>query len=441
MITGNYTFFNILTIALMIPVWEDDFAVNLYDPFDPLSKLISWYGKSIQMLADSYWGKILLRGLTWAFIAWTIATFVEIKDHNESPWWTGNQIKWKFKWRHISYYMPDCCIFAIMMVLTHVVYFTLRSVAYHRRRIAVIKELALGSIAIAWILLSSTQLRGLTNNQVVLPPPLHETLLQFESEWSSFRLVSSYGLFRHMTGVSNSQGQYKDTKNLYVPALVSRPEIVIEGLDAASNDWREVDFLHKPGNTLFAPTIVAPHQPRLDWQMWFAALGNYQGNTWLVHLVYKLLEQSASNSTVLSLINQKTYPFHGSKPKAIRVTKYEYDFTRWNTPWARSTPFVSLIDSADSDPIRGNSTSPWYSRIGGSEYLPVLESGNPSIVEYLKSHGLEPRRTRRPKSKSQLYRDCIKRNDETGGWWTFAQRLCCKSLQLLEVIWPSPQVR
>ena len=34
---------------------------------------------------------------------------------------------------------------------------------------------------------------------------------------------------------------------------------------------------------------VAPHQPRLDWQMWFAALGSYQSNPWLVHLVYRLL--------------------------------------------------------------------------------------------------------------------------------------------------------
>ena len=33
----------------------------------------------------------------------------------------------------------------------------------------------------------------------------------------------------------------------------------------------------------------APHQPRLDWQMWFAALGGYHNNPWLVNLVYKLL--------------------------------------------------------------------------------------------------------------------------------------------------------
>ena len=421
----------------MIPVWEDDFTVSLYDPFDPLSKLISWYGKSLQLLADSYFGKVFLRGLTFAFMAWSIATFVELKDPKRSPWWTGNQIRWKLKWRHISPYMPDCCIFAILMTLTHVVYFTLRSVAYHRRRIVAFKEFALGVASVAWVLLSSTQLRALTNNQIILPPPMGKWVLQFESGWSSFRLVSSYGLFRHMTGVSAAQGQYKDARNQYVPALVSRPELVIEGLDAASNDWREIDFLHKPGNVLTAPTVIAPHQPRLDWQMWFAALGSYQGNPWLVHLVYKLLEQPSANSPVLSLLDQMRYPFRGSKPKAIRVTKYEYDFTRWNSPWARSTPFVSIIDSTTRDLKERNSSLPWYSRTGGSEYLPIIESGNPSIVEYLKSHGLEPRRAKRPKSRQQLYRDCIKRNDESNGWLALAQRLCCKSLQLMDMVLPS----
>jgi len=35
--------------------------------------------------------------------------------------------------------------------------------------------------------------------------------------------------------------------------------------------------------------ITAPHQPRLDWQMWFAALASYQNNPWFLNLVYRLL--------------------------------------------------------------------------------------------------------------------------------------------------------
>ena len=49
---------------------------------------------------------------------------------------------------------------------------------------------------------------------------------------------------------------------------------------------------------LFHPS--APHQPRLDWQMWFAALGRYEHNPWLIHLIYRLLV-GQKEGTVLAL--------------------------------------------------------------------------------------------------------------------------------------------
>ena len=42
-----------------------------------------------------------------------------------------------------------------------------------------------------------------------------------------------------------------------------------------------------PGDLAAAPTFCLPHQPRLDWQMWFAALGSYQHNPWLLNLAYR----------------------------------------------------------------------------------------------------------------------------------------------------------
>ena len=67
--------------------------------------------------------------------------------------------------------------------------------------------------------------------------------------------MNSYGLFRVMT---------KD-----------RPEIVIEGSDDGI-EWRPYVFKWKPGPLDRMPAFVEPHQPRLDWQMWFAALGDAQ---------------------------------------------------------------------------------------------------------------------------------------------------------------------
>jgi hypothetical protein len=69
--------------------------------------------------------------------------------------------------------------------------------------------------------------------------------------------------------------------------LIVSAEVVIEGSDAPDGPWKEFHFLYKPGDLSIAPTFCLPHQPRLDWQMWFAALGTYQHNPWFVSLVYR----------------------------------------------------------------------------------------------------------------------------------------------------------
>ena len=77
----------------------------------------------------------------------------------------------------------------------------------------------------------------------------------FYARLEPFRIVNGYGLFRVMT---------KDRK-----------EIVIEG-SADGIDWQPYEFKWKPGDVMRPPGWCQPHQPRLDWQMWFAALGSYR---------------------------------------------------------------------------------------------------------------------------------------------------------------------
>ena len=48
--------------------------------------------------------------------------------------------------------------------------------------------------------------------------------------------------------------------------------------------------MYKPGNASTPPPLVTPHQPRLDWQMWFAALGPHTQAPWFTSLVYRLLQ-------------------------------------------------------------------------------------------------------------------------------------------------------
>lgn len=120
-----------------------------------------------------------------------------------------------------------------------------------------------------------------------------------------FNLVNNYGLFAMMTTL--------------------RSEIIVEG----SQDgvvWSEYEFRYKPGDLKRKPKFVEPHQPRLDWQMWFAALGTYRQNPWFVNFCVRLLQGEKS---VFGLIERN--PFPESPPKFIRATIYEYHFSDWKT--------------------------------------------------------------------------------------------------------------
>src|SRR5207248_2968607 len=121
------------------------------------------------------------------------------------------------------------------------------------------------------------------------------------------------------------------------------PEIVVEG----SNDgvaWSAYEFRYKAGDVGRAPPIVAPHQPRLDWQMWFAALGDYRSNRWFVNFALRLLQ---GESSVLRLL--RTNPFPNAPPKYVRARVFLYRFTTWGSRdwWTREErgsylPAVSL---------------------------------------------------------------------------------------------------
>jgi hypothetical protein len=130
-----------------------------------------------------------------------------------------------------------------------------------------------------------------------------------------FLSCNDYGLFRVMT--------------------TSRHEIVVEGSDDGEH-WREYEFRWKPGDLNERPHLVAPHQPRLDWQMWFAALGSTEGNQWFLRFLVRLLEGSPE---VLDLLRSNPFPDH--PPRYIRTVAYDYHFTRFDdghTGWWKRKP-------------------------------------------------------------------------------------------------------
>ncbi len=116
-----------------------------------------------------------------------------------------------------------------------------------------------------------------------------------------FLVVNGYGLFRVMTKV--------------------RHEIVIEG-SADGIDWTPYEFKWKPGDVNRAPGWCAPHQPRLDWQMWFAALGTPQQNPWIIRLAVQLLRGSPEVGRLF-----ERNPFPKQPPRYVRGMYYDYRFT------------------------------------------------------------------------------------------------------------------
>jgi hypothetical protein len=86
--------------------------------------------------------------------------------------------------------------------------------------------------------------------------------------------------------------------------------------------WKPYEFRWKPGDVHRAPGWCAPHQPRLDWQMWFAALGSARQNPWFVRLGYCLLENKRE---VTGLLERN--PFPNTPPRYVRATFYRYRFT------------------------------------------------------------------------------------------------------------------
>ena len=116
-----------------------------------------------------------------------------------------------------------------------------------------------------------------------------------------FRSLNDYGLFRVMTK--------------------SRREIEIQGSEDGAA-WKPYAFRWKPGEVGRAPGWVQPLMPRLDWQMWFAALGTRRENRWFDPLLDRLLEGSPP---VLALLAEN--PFPERPPRFVRAILFDYRFT------------------------------------------------------------------------------------------------------------------
>lgn len=143
-----------------------------------------------------------------------------------------------------------------------------------------------------------------------------------------FRAVNAYGLFASMTR--------------------SQRELIFEGSVDGEN-WLPYGFAFKQGDLSRRPVQVAPHMPRMDWQLWFAALSWRPGDSdwrgcrrhgYVRRIQHELL---AGNRAVLALFGEN--PFLKVPPRSVRVRVYEFRFTDWGEAgeyWWTSEPLGLL---------------------------------------------------------------------------------------------------
>ena len=122
------------------------------------------------------------------------------------------------------------------------------------------------------------------------------------ASFNRWHLVNAYGAFGSVTQ--------------------QRSEVIVEGTLAdvpGPGDWVEYAFKGKPGDPRRRPRQFAPYHLRLDWLMWFLALG--ADDRWFRALLVRLLEADGPTLRLLA-----SDPFHGERPRWIRARMFLYRF-------------------------------------------------------------------------------------------------------------------
>jgi lipase maturation factor 1 len=148
----------------------------------------------------------------------------------------------------------------------------------------------LAPIAVSLALLAILQ--GLVSVGVAPEPAV--SVIRATDPW---RTVNRYGLFATMTR--------------------QRHEITLEVSDGAG--WHDWPFRWKPGDPRASPPWSAPHLPRLEWRLWFAALGTCERNRWVLRLE-RLVQ--LREPTVVRLLGPD--PLDGAPIAAVRTLRWDY---------------------------------------------------------------------------------------------------------------------
>ncbi|NXW11514.1 LMF2 factor, partial [Fregetta grallaria] len=272
-LTGNYNFFNMLTIVLAFSLLDEEHVGR-------------WLGRSKRRQASS-------ESVAWPpSLRAVLSTLLELSTYGFLLYWSvqcfGLEINWEKR------------------LLDSKVAFTYHEFTMWLRAVT-LPLVGLGFLSLSWEILSAMYrcacVRGCFWK-------LWATL-----QWAEVRETSLGELCPQDSGARGGPGP---TPAGLSPLLEAPPPTLLP--------LQEIEFMYKPGNVSTAPPIVAPHQPRLDWQMWFAALAHHSSSPWFTSFVYRLL-QGKKDVIRLVQVDESRYPFSDQPPVYIRAQLYKYWFT------------------------------------------------------------------------------------------------------------------
>jgi hypothetical protein len=179
--------------------------------------------------------------------------------------------------------------------------------------------------------------------------------------WMSVRPVMNMLSPRQVMNTTYNPLHLVGTYGAFGGITRERFEVVVQGADEAaitgSTRWREYEFRGKPTSTGRMPPQIAPYHLRLDWLMWFAAMGYADENPWFVRFLGKLLEGDAPTLGLL-----KSNPFPDAPPKWVRALFYLFRFT---------------------SPEERRRTGQWWKREFARQYFPAVSLENPAMSRFL----------------------------------------------------------
>jgi hypothetical protein len=177
----------------------------------------------------------------------------------------------------------------------------------------------------------------------------------------SIPVVRNMASSRQMMNASFNPLQLVNTYGMFGSITETRDEVIVEGTNDPPDDrahWRAYEFKGKPGDPMHVPPQIAPYHLRLDWLMWFAAMGPYQENPWFVNFTSKLLQ---GDREVLGLLRFNPFPQH--PPKYVRAMLYHYRF---------------------STPEEHRRTGAWWQMEPAGPWFPVVSLEMPAYREVLR---------------------------------------------------------